>query len=125
MLLIKGLNKDLLQRTLYNLREVCGERTILSESSMTPCQFSKSTDQPRAVSGYAKVWSGQTIPGEGNEDMMDVCIKVIKSEKILEVSESSHCSPGTTRRTVSLRNSMGTLHYGRSWIIQTSLDASA
>lgn len=94
MLGIKGLNQDLLQRTLHNLWEVCSERGVLPGSCGIPRQFAKLTEQPFVVSRYAEVWSGQPSPGEGNDGTMDVCIKVIKLKGVHRVGEAFRHSPG-------------------------------
>jgi len=92
VLLTDELDGELLHRTLHNLREVCSERTIVPGSCIVPREFSRLTDHPVAVSRYAEVWSGQPSPGEGNVGTMDVCIKVIKSEKVHKVGEPSRHS---------------------------------
>ena len=111
VLRIEGLDGGLLQRTLLNLREVCGDREILPESCIVPRQFSRTADHPLAKSRYAEVWSGQPSPGGGNGGTMDVCIKVIKSEKVLKVGEFSHRLLWQHIKRC-LRDSMGTSRYG-------------
>lgn len=90
----KGLNEDLLQRTLHNLREVCGEKAKLPETCKLPLRFSRLSDRPFSTSRYAEVWSGQRNPKEGNDSVMDVCIKVIKLKGVHKVGEYSHHSQG-------------------------------
>lgn len=108
----KGLDEDVLQQTLYNLREVCNEQKRLPKSCMIMRQFSILTDKPPAESRYAEVWSGRSSPGEGSGGTMEVCIKVIKLEGVLQVGESScHCIR-KTYGTTSHRNFTGMLHYG-------------
>ena len=87
MLRIKELGERTRQQTLFNLREVCGERVILPDSHVIPTQPSKLTAEPDDVSRYAEVWRGQMALGEGGNGMTDVCIKVIKAERVHEVGE--------------------------------------
>lgn len=42
------------------------------------------------MSRYAEVWHGQRNPKEGNDSVMDVCIKVIKLKGVHKVGECSH-----------------------------------
>ena len=84
MLNINGLDDRLTQRTLHDLREVCGEWGILPESHVIRYRISKSTPKPDAASKYAEAWRGQMSPGEGGPT--DVCIKVIKTENVHKVS---------------------------------------
>jgi phage gp16-like protein len=85
----KGPSKDLLPRVLHDLQEVCGKRATLPDSHMIPHQFSESTAEHCTTSKYAEVWKDQANLGEEGDGATDVCIKVIKTEKLHKVGESS------------------------------------
>ena len=91
MLNINGLDDRSTQRTLHDLREVCGEWGILPESHVIRYQISKSTPKPDTASKYAEAWRGQMSPGEGGPT--DVCIKVIKAENVHKVSGTPSPAP--------------------------------
>lgn len=88
MLRVEGLSEHLRHQTLHNLWRVCGGRAALPESCLVTRQLNKLTSEPCSAGRYAEVWKGQTGGGEGSSSVIDVCIKVIKSEKIHKVGDS-------------------------------------
>lgn len=93
MLYNEELGEDIRQRTLNNLREVCGRLIILPDSCLVTRQISRVSTKPHAASKYVEVWEGGAAPEEGSGTTMDVCIKVLKSKKDVHKVRESRCHP--------------------------------
>ena len=79
---------------------------------MIPHRFSELTAEPRTTSKYAKVWKDQANLGEEGDGATDVCIKVIKTEKLHKVGELPSVFAVETHCITPLRNSVGRLRCG-------------
>lgn len=75
---IAELGEGLRQRTICNLREVCGKWAVLPDPCLVLRRISKAI-KPHAADRHAEVFQGKTDPAE--------CVKVIKSKEAYAVRE--------------------------------------
>ena len=87
MLHIEGLNEELVRLKLHHLREVCASWAMLPDSHVIPSHSPGSIPEHCTTDGRAEVWRGLACLGEEGNSAMDVCIKVVRPEKVHNVGD--------------------------------------